>query len=316
MKHVPYIIIILLAVCLSITFYLHRKEGKKTSGQLTALQSSLESACTAFSENVLMNTQSIPLACRRFCNESGDTIDIGSIFIPGDTKVAIRIKDDECMDCIDSALSKVNGIVSVIGQNNIILLTSYHNSRELTSMKKTRNIPYKIYNTITPLFNKSIEDARLPAAFLLDSSLSARSFCFLRSTAGKVSDLYFNSIYRYFRAFYSSRYPITMPQTSSISFSKQNFDFGNIGYKEPASVNATFRNSGKKPLVITAVTTGCSCTQAKFEQAPIMPNDSAVISISYDARRVGFFERTVMVFSNAVEGPVALHIQGFVKTSS
>jgi hypothetical protein len=88
---------------------------------------------------------------------------------------------------------------------------------------------------------------------------------------------------------------------------------GEVKYNGQAIARFQFRNNGAKPLVITSVVTGCGCTVAAYERRPILGGDSSAIEISYDTRRTGTFDRTIYVYSNAVQSPNLIRIRGHVE---
>lgn len=76
----------------------------------------------------------------------------------------------------------------------------------------------------------------------------------------------------------------------------------------------TIKNEGKSPLVISKVTSTCSCTTAEFSKEPIASGSTAEIKVIYDpANRIGPFTRTVSVYSNGSKGTNILTIKGNVE---
>lgn len=59
-------------------------------------------------------------------------------------------------------------------------------------------------------------------------------------------------------------------------------------------------NNGTAPLLITKVTTSCSCTKASYRKAPVAPDDSTALEVTYNPKgQKGFFVSPVVIFSNA-----------------
>lgn len=76
-------------------------------------------------------------------------------------------------------------------------------------------------------------------------------------------------------------------------------DFGKI--KEGEKLNVTFRlkNTGIRPLVISAVNAGCGCTVAEKPSKPIAPGASDVIKAAFDSQgRSGSQSKYVDVVAN------------------
>lgn len=98
-----------------------------------------------------------------------------------------------------------------------------------------------------------------------------------------------------------------------ISFAETEHDFGSLPFKQAAAYYFEFSNPGKTALVIHEVTTSCGCTIAKWTRKPVMPDDSGIISISYDAAIPGVFRKEIVVRYNGADSPVVLKIKGMVR---
>lgn len=89
-------------------------------------------------------------------------------------------------------------------------------------------------------------------------------------------------------------------------------DFGEIKYMKPEVVHFVFRNETSRPIVIDNVRTTCGCTAPDWDDSPIQPMATDTISIEYDARRTGYFEKKIKVFFDGVKKPELLSIEGEV----
>ncbi len=93
-------------------------------------------------------------------------------------------------------------------------------------------------------------------------------------------------------------------------------DFGTITEREePYEHKFEFTNTGKAPLVIQNVTAGCGCTTPKWDNKPILPGKSSVITVQYNSKgRVSPFTKELFIMSNATpkESPYTLRIKGTV----
>jgi hypothetical protein len=92
-------------------------------------------------------------------------------------------------------------------------------------------------------------------------------------------------------------------------------NFGKIWYQGEAIYEFTFKNTGKSPLVIEGVRSSCGCTVPEWGKAPVMPKGKGVIKVKYDTNKIGEFQKTVKIFSNAVNSPVTLLIMGVVRVT-
>ncbi len=97
-----------------------------------------------------------------------------------------------------------------------------------------------------------------------------------------------------------------------IEFKTGVHDFGKVIFGEPASFDFIFTNTGTDTLQINEVQSTCGCTIPQWSKTPVAPGDKGVITVSYDTRRSGEFEKGITVFSNADNSALLLVIKGFV----
>ena len=86
----------------------------------------------------------------------------------------------------------------------------------------------------------------------------------------------------------------------NIKFSKLNFNFGTIEKGDVISKYITFKNDGKRDLVISNVKSSCGCTVADWPKNPIAPNqsDSLLLELSSISLN-GKIMKTVTIVSNS-----------------
>lgn len=97
-----------------------------------------------------------------------------------------------------------------------------------------------------------------------------------------------------------------------IEFNTGVHDFGKIIFGEPASFDFVFTNTGADTLQINEVQSTCGCTIPKWSKEPVAPGEKGLITVSYDTRRSGEFEKGITVFSNADNSALLLVIKGLV----
>jgi hypothetical protein len=104
------------------------------------------------------------------------------------------------------------------------------------------------------------------------------------------------------------------PDAGEFKFKEETHDFGEVPEGPLAETDFEFKNTGKKPIVITEAHGSCGCTVPKWPQEPIMPGKKAVIHVAYTTQgRQGPISKEVTVNSNAKQSPMVLHIRGNVK---
>ncbi len=92
-------------------------------------------------------------------------------------------------------------------------------------------------------------------------------------------------------------------------------NFGTIWYQTEAVYEFAFKNTGKKPLVVEKVRSSCGCAVPKWSKEPVLPKGKGVIRVEYDSNKIGQFQKTVKIYSNALNSPVTLLIIGAVKVT-
>jgi hypothetical protein len=100
---------------------------------------------------------------------------------------------------------------------------------------------------------------------------------------------------------------------AQISFTQETIDYGNIKKDANGEREFVFKNTGKEPLIITNCVGSCGCTVPVWPKTPIAPGEKASIKVKYDTRRVGLFQKTVTVTSNAATPTKVLTIKGNVE---
>ncbi|MES2545984.1 MAG: DUF1573 domain-containing protein [Bacteroidota bacterium] len=96
-------------------------------------------------------------------------------------------------------------------------------------------------------------------------------------------------------------------------FENETIDYGTIAHNSEPNRQFVFTNNGNKPLIITATAGSCGCTVPTKPEGEIAPGAKGVIGVKYATDRVGPFEKTVTVTSNAEGMPTkVIRIKGTV----
>lgn len=102
----------------------------------------------------------------------------------------------------------------------------------------------------------------------------------------------------------------------------ETYDFGQIEWKHPVTVQYSITNTGNQPLVLTDVEPDCACSVARWTKTPIAPGAKGVVDVTFDAEALGHFNKSVAIYSNAqphlvylkFNGEVVQEIKDFTKT--
>lgn len=86
----------------------------------------------------------------------------------------------------------------------------------------------------------------------------------------------------------------------NIKFSKLDFNFGIVNKGQVITRYITFKNDGKRDLVISNVKSSCGCTIANWPRNPIAPNNSDSLLLELNTSSLnGKIMKTVTIISNS-----------------
>ena len=102
----------------------------------------------------------------------------------------------------------------------------------------------------------------------------------------------------------------------------ETYDFGQIEWKHPVTVQYSITNTGDRPLVLTEVEPDCACSVAQWTKTPIAPGAKGTVNVTFDAEALGHFNKSVAIYCNAqphlvylkFNGEVVREIKDFTKT--
>jgi len=98
-----------------------------------------------------------------------------------------------------------------------------------------------------------------------------------------------------------------------IQFNKEVHDYGIIEFSADPYCTFEFKNTGNEALLITEARGSCGCTVPDWPKEPIAPGATGTIKVTYDTKRVGSFQKSVTITSNAVNEPTkVINIKGEV----
>lgn len=102
----------------------------------------------------------------------------------------------------------------------------------------------------------------------------------------------------------------------SIVFEKLEHDYGTIERGADGTCEFIFTNKGESPLILNNVRATCGCTVPEWPREPIAPGAKGIIKVRYNTNITGTFNKSVTVFSNAVNKTVMLRIKGKVEAKN
>ena len=101
----------------------------------------------------------------------------------------------------------------------------------------------------------------------------------------------------------------------------ETIDLGQVEWKHPVRTSYTVTNTGDAPLVITAVEPDCACTVSRWTST-IAPGKQGSIEVEFDAGLLGYFQKSLAVYTNAephlfylyFEGQVVRELEDYTRT--
>ncbi len=106
--------------------------------------------------------------------------------------------------------------------------------------------------------------------------------------------------------------PTNIESQAEITFEKLEHDYGEVKQNGNGVCEFKYTNTGSVPLVLSKVRSSCGCTVPKWSKEPLMPGQSASITVKYNTSSVGPINKSITVESNAKTSRVRLLIKGKV----
>ena len=101
--------------------------------------------------------------------------------------------------------------------------------------------------------------------------------------------------------------------TAEMTFKEDlTFNYGKIRQNSDGRHEFVFKNTGNDLLIITNVKSSCGCTVPTYPKGPVKKGGKGKIDVKYDTKRIGTFNKTITVYSNAKNSPIKLRIKGEV----
>ena len=100
---------------------------------------------------------------------------------------------------------------------------------------------------------------------------------------------------------------------ASISFDKEEYNFGTVTEGEVVKTSFTVTNTGKGDLVITNAQASCGCTVPVWPKEAIAPGKTGEIQVSFNTSgKPNKQSKSITLTTNTVKGREVLKISGMV----
>ncbi len=100
------------------------------------------------------------------------------------------------------------------------------------------------------------------------------------------------------------------PALTEAEVETHRLSLGDFSWKQPQTATFKLTNKGNHPLVIQGITTSCGCISIKHTKAPIKPQKTALIEITYKADHPEHFDKTLTVYCNTPASPIVFRVSG------
>lgn len=102
--------------------------------------------------------------------------------------------------------------------------------------------------------------------------------------------------------------------TAIIEFEKYEHAFGSVEQGERLSYSFKFKNTGKRDLIISGVSSTCGCTVADYPQQPISPKKEGSITVILDTKGLkGFQTKSIIINANTIPNQINLRVTAMVE---
>ena len=107
-----------------------------------------------------------------------------------------------------------------------------------------------------------------------------------------------------------------LPSSAQRLIVEQNtIDVGKTGYNVPVTATFELYNKGSKSMTISNVKPDCGCTKVEWPRGTIAGGERFRISVTYDARMLGHFEKQAAVIYSGHGEPLYLTMRGVVEAN-
>ncbi len=101
--------------------------------------------------------------------------------------------------------------------------------------------------------------------------------------------------------------------TTTVSWDKEEHDFGDINEGDKVATQFKFTNTGNEPLIISSAKGSCGCTVPKWPKEPVPPGGTGSIDVEFNSKnKPGRQTKTVTIQANTDPNPIRLKIKAQV----
>ena len=219
-----------------------------------------------------------------------------------------------CSPCVEEAKSLLESITRATNTKYILLISS-DKLRDFAAGVQSKSIPGEYaYYLPEEYVDPELTYQKSPCFFTISPDGAFRYLYFFDPSHTRLNAQYSEFIQKQIGSSPTEGERLKQSGTlTDITLPVNTVNFGELEKDKPATLPVTVINSGDNPLVIIDINSSCNCTVPVFSKKPIIPGDSTVIRITYDAHETGYFSKRVFIYSNAKNSPTGITIIGTVK---
>jgi len=102
--------------------------------------------------------------------QNGDEVSMKTL-VGSSSKFVLRYSELHCSSCVEKQILLFNKVVDRIGEDNVLIISSYTNNRDLLLFKRMNQIKLPVYNIKDANLGISAEGADSPIFFVLSNNL-------------------------------------------------------------------------------------------------------------------------------------------------
>jgi len=102
--------------------------------------------------------------------------------------------------------------------------------------------------------------------------------------------------------------------TTTLSWDKEEHDFGNIMEGDKVLTKFEFTNTGNEPMIISSAKGACGCTVPQWPKEPIAPGEKGTIDVEFNSKnKPGQQTKMVTIQANTNPNPMRIKIKAQVE---
>lgn len=109
--------------------------------------------------------------------------------------IVLRYSELNCNVCVDTLFSRIKHCVTEINKNNILVLASYHNKRDLLIFKRINQLPYLILSVDS--LQIPLDNLNEPYLFVLHEDMRMTHFFIPHKERSNDTDRYMKFVQKY-----------------------------------------------------------------------------------------------------------------------